>query len=129
MGEPALAGLRVLVVEDEFLIALDLEQLCREHGAREVVILRRLEDLESDDSLAYDAAVLDVMVSGRSTIEFALRLLERRIPFVFATGYSAQEPLFAPLREVTVIGKPFVAHEVIDAIVAAIRRQGSSGGV
>ena len=41
-----LAGLRVLILEDEFLIAMDVEQLCRDHGAADVIILRRLEDYQ-----------------------------------------------------------------------------------
>ncbi|TIX32026.1 MAG: response regulator, partial [Mesorhizobium sp.] len=40
---PALLdGLRILVLEDEFLIAMDVEQLCRDHGAAEVTIAREI---------------------------------------------------------------------------------------
>ena len=38
-----LSGLRILILEDEFLIALDVEQLCRDHGATDIIVERDLE--------------------------------------------------------------------------------------
>src|SRR6476469_6347138 len=70
-----LDGLRILVLEDEFLIAMDVEQLCRDHGAQEVVIARDLTEID-DRKVAtqFDAAIVDLMLGGTSTLEFAAGL-------------------------------------------------------
>lgn len=119
MRDNPLAGLRILVMEDEFLIAMDVEELCRDNGAAEVVLVRDLDELTDDAGAAsFDAAVLDVMLAGRSTIDFARSLAGRGIPFVFATGYSGDDGLFATLPGVEVVEKPYAG----DALLAAIRR-------
>ena len=74
-----LEGLRILVLEDEFLIAMDVEQLCRDHGAVEVIVARSLEEIA--DGLDFDAAIVDVLLGGVSTFGFAARLKERRHAF------------------------------------------------
>jgi hypothetical protein len=43
-----LDGLRILLVEDEYLIAMDVETICLEHGAADVAIVSRLSDLDDD---------------------------------------------------------------------------------
>ncbi|MGT2464712.1 hypothetical protein ACVOMV_03395 [Mesorhizobium atlanticum] len=87
---PALLdGLRILVLEDEFLIAMDVEQLCRDHGAAEVTIAREIAEIDGQAlSARFDAAVVDLMLGGVSTLDFAVRLRSEGIPFVFASGYS-----------------------------------------
>lgn len=42
-----LDGLRILVLEDEFLIAMDVEQICRDYGASDVIIARTIEEAEA----------------------------------------------------------------------------------
>jgi len=132
LSENPLQGMRVLVMEDEFLIAMDVEQICRDHGAREVLLARSLDDLppEQSDGHGFDAAVLDVMVGGQSTMELAQVLLERRIPFVFATGYAGADGLFDAVSGVEVVEKPYAGEALMAAVVRAIEgaRQ-SSGGV
>ncbi len=84
-----LDGLRILVLEDEFLIAMDVEQLCRDHGAGDVVIARDLAEIDGKDVAAqFDAAIVDLMLGGASTLDFASRLREAGLPFVFASGYA-----------------------------------------
>jgi len=123
-----LQGLRVLVLEDEYLIALDVEQMCRDHGAEDVVILRRLDEL-ADDPLAvsgFQLAIVDVRLGGDTTLEFARQLAANRIPFVFATGYAETEQLFEAFPGVAVIGKPYSSDVLIAALCAAIKRFHSS---
>src|SRR6187402_461637 len=81
-----LEGLRILVLEDEFLIAMDVEQLCRDHGAVDVAVARSLEEIADD--LAFDAAIVDLLLGGVSTFDFAARMWDVGKPFVFASGYS-----------------------------------------
>ena len=70
LSQLRLAGVRLLVLEDEFLIAMDVEQLCRDHGAEDVVIRQNLAEALKGDA-DYDAAIVDLMLGGESTVEFA----------------------------------------------------------
>jgi CheY-like chemotaxis protein len=54
------------------------------------------------------AAILDVMLSGNPTVEFARTLVQRGVPFVFATGYADREDLFSEFPGTPVIGKPYL---------------------
>ena len=116
-----LEGLKILVVEDEFLIAMDVEQLCRDHGASEVEIRATLEEELADDT-TFDAAIIDVMLGGRSTLDFAGRLRERGVPFIFSTGYADNTDIAGRFPGVAVVGKPFSGEALISAVAAACRR-------
>ncbi|MGO4841326.1 response regulator, partial [Rhizobiaceae sp. 2RAB30] len=61
------------MLEDEFLIAMDVELLCREKGADDIVILKNLEETGGAAAVAkrFDVAVLDLMLEGQSTVGFA----------------------------------------------------------
>jgi CheY-like chemotaxis protein len=88
----ALRGLRLLVVEDEFIIAIDLAQTLEDLGA-EVVgpagSVRDALDLVNREGDRLDGAVLDVNLRDRQVFPVADALAERGIPFAFATGYDA----------------------------------------
>lgn len=80
----SLAGCRVLVVEDEYLIAMDMEHSLRKAGAD---VAGPVPD--ADQALALiDAAVLDVNLRGEAVYVVADRLNERGVPYLFATGES-----------------------------------------
>jgi DNA-binding response OmpR family regulator len=118
----SLEGLCVLVLEDEFLIAMDVEQLCREYGAKEVAIMQSLDELEPTSAFAFDVAVLDMALRGASTLDFAKRLQDEGVPFVFATGYDDVDAIALQFPEVAVVRKPYAVDELIRAIAAAARR-------
>lgn len=116
MDQTPLAGLSVLILEDEFIIALDLEQTCRDHGA-EVSTHRSLAELGPDPfERRFDVALLDVMLEGQSTLDFARTLIERGTPVVFSTGYSASEDMLKDFPGTPVITKPYGPKDVIDVI-------------
>jgi DNA-binding response OmpR family regulator len=122
-----LDGLRILVVEDEFLIAMDVEQLCRDHGAAEVAIARELTEVDEKElPLRFDAAVVDLMLGGVSTLNFAARLRSTGIPFVFATGYPDSDDIRGSFPEIRLIGKPFSGDDLVAALAAACGRSGSA---
>jgi CheY-like chemotaxis protein len=123
----ALEGLRVLILEDEYLIAMDVEQLCRDHGATEVTIHRDLDGIDVPVAASFDAAIIDVMLQGRSTLDFARGLRERNIPFVFASGYSHFDDIFAAFPGVRVVAKPYAGVDLIGALSEARARQLSGG--
>lgn len=132
MHDVRLDGMRVLVMEDEFLIAMDVEQLCREHGAAEVTIIRHIEEFGSGlwDGEPFHVAILDVMLGGNPTTEIARQLFDRGIPFVFATGYTDIQEHFDAAAEVEVVGKPYAGRELIAAVGRAMARlREASGGV
>ena len=76
MQDIRLDGMHVLVLEDEFIIAMDVEQLCREHGATAVTIVRQIEDLGENplEGEPFHVAVLDLMLGGVPTTDFASTL-------------------------------------------------------
>lgn len=84
-----LSGLNVLLVEDEFLIALDAEEMLRELGAATVTVVSTFEDAEKVISESkFDLALLDVNLNGRKSFPLADMLLENDTPVVFGTGYN-----------------------------------------
>jgi DNA-binding response OmpR family regulator len=118
-----LDGLRILVLEDEFLIAMDVEQLCRDHGADEVVIARDLTEVDGREvATRFDAAIVDLMLGGASTIDFASGLRAAGIPFVFASGYSDVDEIKASFPGVRLVGKPYSGEDLVQAVAAACGR-------
>jgi CheY-like chemotaxis protein len=111
-------------MEDEALIAMDVEQLCRECGALDVLVVRSVQQVEADSLAAsgFNAAILDVMLSGSPTVDFARTLTQHGIPFVFATGYADQDQLFHEFPDIPVVGKPYVGADLVNALAGEIAR-------
>lgn len=102
-----LAGLRVLVVEDEMMVSMLIEDMLGDLGCQVVGPAARLEEaLALAQTADLDCAVLDVNLGGESTFPVADLLREKGAPFAFATGYGD-----AGLREIDraspVLQKPF----------------------
>lgn len=93
-----LDGARVLLVEDETMIAMNIEALCKEHGAEDVVTITSFNALGPDvlETGRISTAILDIRISDNWTDEFARLLQSRRIPFIFATGYAANHQSSRP---------------------------------
>ena len=105
--EPGLVGRRVLVVEDEFLIALDVEDALRELGCE---VLGPVSTVAEAVALAVpaacDLAVLDVRLVDGSTAPLAIALQSRDIPFLVPSApLRAPRPVVAPLPP-----RPFLAR-------------------
>ena len=123
MPSNALAGLRILLLEDEYLIAMDVELLCRDNGAAEIVTKRSLEEVDGMDGLdGFDVAVVDLVLAGASTLPFAERLRKSNVPFIFASGY-ADEQLLSAFPDVRTVSKPYAGDDLIEAIAAASGRR------
>ena len=90
MRDVSLAGLRVLVVEDEFLIADDLQQELEAAGAEVVGPAATVEAALrlAAEAGRLDGAILDVNLCGARVYPVADLLRERNVPFVLATGYD-----------------------------------------
>jgi CheY-like chemotaxis protein len=84
-----LQGVRILIVEDEFLLAMDIESAIRGEGGEVVGPIVNLEEaVATAGREELSAAVLDLNLRGEMSYPVAEVLDRRRIPFLFATGYS-----------------------------------------
>ena len=115
------AGLRVLVIEDESMVAMLLEDTLAEIGCEVIGIASRFDDaVAKAKSLAFDIAILDVNLNGRKAFSIADLLAERGVAFVVATGYSVIS-LPASLQRAPVLQKPFRRRDLERALRAALK--------
>lgn len=99
-------GVRILVVEDEYLIAIYLQDLLAEFGYDDVHIAGNLDrGYELLRTLAPDFAILDVNIGERLVFPLATEIAGRDIPLIFSTARSADE-FPSEWRDHTVIPKP-----------------------
>lgn len=113
MTEPSVEGLRLLVVEDEYLLALYLAEALADLGACVVGPVGSVDaalDLIAH-SPGIDAAILDVNLGGEVVYPVADELNSRQVPFVFASGYD-RDALPERYRAFGVCTKPIDPVEV-----------------
>ncbi len=84
-----LAGKRILVVEDEFLIALDIERILEAAKAEHISVGRNRDALLALQGDRFDLAILDYKLNGDTSDPVADRLVELGVPFIFLTGTSS----------------------------------------
>lgn len=117
----ALRGLSVLVVEDEFLLLIELETVLREAGVESVHACRTLGEATSMlDSCAVSAAILDVRIGRDSIAPVAQELAERRTPFVFYTGQTVRDPVIRQWPDHPVLSKPTPPQRVLGALATLV---------
>jgi CheY-like chemotaxis protein len=103
---------RILLVEDEMLVAMLLEDMLTEAGHTIVGPVARIERaVEAARSEAVDMAILDVNVGGEEVYPVAEALAAREIPFAFATGYGAHG-LSEPWQDRPTLQKPFHRNDL-----------------
>ena len=120
MDATPLAGLRLLVVEDEMLVALALEEMLGDFGCVVVDVACTLDrGLTLAGELALDGAILDINLGGEKVFPVAERLAERGVPFVFCTAYgtAALPPGFAKAPTLT---KPYTEHRLRDLLITGL---------
>ncbi len=113
----ALKGAKVLVVDDELLIALDVEDSVMRAGGETVGPYGTLSaTLSAIESESFSVAVLDVRL-GRETSEAAARRLkEKGIPFLFYTGQSLPERMQDLASNTVVLMKPSPSRALVAAL-------------
>jgi len=116
-----LNGKRILVVEDESLVAMLLEAILEDMGCIPVGPASTIDDALSllETGEAFDGALLDVNVAGREVFPVASALKARNIPFVFSTGYG-EGGLPDDWRGQATIQKPFTEETVRQALAKAL---------
>lgn len=114
------AGRRVLVVEDEALVAMLLETILEDMGCVAVGPAATVDEgLRMAADEAVDAALLDVNVAGRQVFPVAEALKRRGVPFIFSTGYG-EGGLPDEWRGQPTLQKPFTEAAVRNALIAAM---------
>jgi DNA-binding response OmpR family regulator len=107
---------RVVIIEDEALIALDLEQAINETGCTVVGKAHSLADgLSLLDTLTYDSVVLDANLAGESAEPIARRLEARNKPFLIVSGYSRDQLGFLT-DDTPMLGKPFAFNDLAASV-------------
>jgi two-component sensor histidine kinase len=122
--EPAAANtddlprdLRIMLLEDQMLIAMDVEGMLADRGFTAVSTVNSVSEANKLIGRAPPAlAVLDVNLGDETSINVALRLRDMNVPFVFATGYGESRVIPAELADVPVVRKPYDAESLIRAL-------------
>ena len=116
MEQPNVSGLRVLVVEDEALVAMALEDTLEEFGCQVVGVASRINTAKTAiGACDFDCAILDINVHGEPIYPVAATLDEQRVPFVFLTGYDTKE-IMQTFRDRPVLHKPLEPWALREAL-------------
>lgn len=121
-----LTGKRIIVVEDDFLLASDICQELRDVGA--TVLGPAPTPFYATQLIGnrkIDAAVLDIRLHGNTVFTFADLLHERGVPILFATGCAAEE-IPVRFRQSPILSKPVDRQRLVRELVAATRSPGLS---
>lgn len=109
------AGKRVLIVEDQMLIAIELEQILEDAGFTVVATLTSPQDsiawLSANDPP--DAAILDVHLGDKTSEQVAAFLMARSVPFMFATGYGDGGAIPEAYSGIPIVSKPYAAEDIL----------------
>ncbi len=115
----ALAGCRVLVVEDDYFLANDMGTVLSRAGADVIGPVPTLAAAWAGLSGQLDAAVLDINLRGEPVWPLADALIARKVPFIFATGYG---PEVIPLAYTGIPHwvKPLNVERIVDTLLALV---------
>lgn len=121
MADGTLGGRRILLVEDEMLVAMLIEDMLSDLGCVVVGPISEVEEARAavaDKTL--DAAILDLNLNGSPTFPVAEACRARGLPFLFATGYGA-DGVPEPFRGVSVLQKPFQDSDLARALTGLLQ--------
>jgi CheY-like chemotaxis protein len=118
-----LQDLRVLLLEDNFIVALEAEELLRELGAAAVFAASRVVDaMVVLDREEVHFAMLDINLGHETSDAVAFRLGELAVPYILASGYDEAQPHTGKDAEVALVTKPFDRDELAAAITRTLSR-------
>ena len=117
-------GLSVLLVEDEYLIALDASEMLAEMGAGTVRVASNFDEGKACIAEGgFDVAILDVNLNGQLSAPLAEILQKRGTPFLFTTGYSLKHRPLPGLEDSICVAKPYTADRLRDGLAAALQNK------
>ncbi|KAA3504540.1 MULTISPECIES: response regulator [Rhizobium/Agrobacterium group] len=109
---------RVIIVEDEYLVALDVEAVLQSMGVETIIIATTLAQAgEAFEQNGADCVLLDVSLSDGKSYDFARLLREAGIPFGFVSGYGDTAGFPDDLSQAPLLGKPFGENEISDFVL------------
>ncbi|HEX3859099.1 MAG TPA: response regulator [Pseudolabrys sp.] len=123
MAQKPLAGKRCLVLDDEFLISLDIQLALENAGAVPIAASNAADAVALlKTEPRFDVAVVDIVMNEKSMsgLTVAAALAEQSIPFVFLTGYTADNVNVRQFPAAPLIEKPYQVAELIAALQKAI---------
>lgn len=122
----SLAGLRILIVEDDALVALNLQEFVESLGCTVIGPTGRLgEAFQTLEREEIDGAMLDINLHGELVYPLAERLAEREIPMLFCSGYAFTSLVPERFAQYPQVAKPCVEHTLRTAMMetfGSIRR-------
>lgn len=114
------AGLRILVVEDEYLVAEHIAFMLEDMGYEVVGPVPTIEEaIALIASEALDCVLLDANLDGKSSAPIAAELASRSVPFVVVTGYGDLKLATADLDTAPRVTKPFSAKDLAATLAGA----------
>jgi CheY-like chemotaxis protein len=124
MSDSSLSGKRCFVLDDEFLIALDIQQILERAGAAHVVSVASAAEAVAllGREPKFDVAVLDVKLGDpeRNSLDVAALLQNQGTPFVFLTGMRVDDVHAKIFPNAPVIEKPYDAAGLLRAVQHAL---------
>lgn len=125
MDTQLLRGLKVMVVEDEMLVAMLLEDILTDCGCELTIVSSVPKALELATLQELDAAILDENLSGQRSYPVADALASRGIPFMFATGYGDKDlARLYPGRPV--LAKPYSEADLLATLTELCAQPGAT---
>ena len=121
MSTTATANGRCLIVEDNFLISMDLEEMLKSMGFKvidQATTLQQATDLLA--RMQYSVVLLDLTLGIESSLPLVNHLKQLKIPFAITTGYQVDQSR-APYHDVPVISKPYLYDKVSRTLVELLR--------
>lgn len=122
MSDSVLQGVRVLLVENQMIVAMQIEDMLRAAGCD---VVGPVDTLQAAITLAHeealDAVVLDVNLDGEKVYPAAEELQARGIPFILATGYG-ESTLPEKWRDQPRLSKPFRREQLEQLLSSVVRR-------
>ena len=113
---------RVLVVEDEYLVAMLVEEMLESLGYDVAQVAPTLEAaMNAATNASFDVAILDINLNGNPSVPIAEVLMARSIPFIFATGYGPAG-LDSRFALTPTLQKPFYEEELKRLLEAVTTR-------
>ena len=104
----ALTGVQLLIVEDDFLLLLDLEE----------ILVAEKEEIS--------AAILDVRIGAQNIVPVARKLAPRGTPFVFYTGQLGNDPMMEEWPGCRTLSKPALPQMIVNAVAELLRARALS---
>ncbi len=119
-----IAGLRCLVLDDEFLIALDVQQILESAGAASVLSVTSAQDVFDalNKGAQFDLAAVDINLGEKnnSGLSVARVLAKHQTPFVFLTGLQSKAVQDDEFPHVPVVEKPYQTAALLEALMRAL---------